>query len=99
VPGVATGKCQLTKLAADAGLPLAHLATAFVLAHPAVTPVLTGPRTMEHLEAALTGADARLSADVLDKIDEIVVPGAEINPADNYITIPALADKSLRRRG
>ena len=51
---------QLTKLAADAGLPLAHLATAFVLAHPAVTSVLTGPRTMDHLQAALAGADARL---------------------------------------
>jgi aryl-alcohol dehydrogenase-like predicted oxidoreductase len=90
---------QLTKLAADAGLPLAHLATAFVLAHPAVTSVLTGPRTMGHLQAALAGADARLSADVLDQIDEIVAPGAEINPADNYVTIPALADKNLRRRG
>ena len=89
---------QLTKLAADAGLPLAHLATAFVLSHPAVTSVLTGPRTMDHLTAALAGADARLSPDVLDRIDEIVAPGAEINPADMYITIPALADKNLRRR-
>jgi aryl-alcohol dehydrogenase-like predicted oxidoreductase len=87
-----------TKLAADAGLPLAHLATAFVLAHPAVTSVLAGPRTMDHLQAALAGADARLDRDVLDKIDEIVAPGAEINPDDNYITIPALADKNLRRR-
>jgi aryl-alcohol dehydrogenase-like predicted oxidoreductase len=89
---------QLTKLAADAGLPLAHLATAFVLAHPAVTSVLTGPRTMNHLTAALAGADVRLNEEVLDKIDEIVAPGAEVNPADNYITIPALADKNLRRR-
>ena len=89
---------QLTKLAADAGLPLAHLASAFVLAHPVVTSVLTGPRTMDHLQAALAGADVRLSQDVLDKIDEIVAPGAEVNPDDNYITIPALADKNLRRR-
>jgi aryl-alcohol dehydrogenase-like predicted oxidoreductase len=89
---------QLTKLAADAGLPLAHLATAFVLAHPAVTSVLTGPRTMDHLQAALAGADTRLDEDILDKIDEIVAPGAELNPGDNYITIPALADEALRRR-
>ncbi len=34
---------QLTKLAADAGLPLTHLATAFARSHPAVTSVLTGP--------------------------------------------------------
>ena len=89
---------QLTKLAADAGLPLAHLATAFVLAHPGVTSVLIGPRTMDHLETTLAGADVRLSADILDRIDEIVAPGSEINPADNYLTIPALADKALRRR-
>jgi AcrR family transcriptional regulator len=44
---------------------------------------------MDHLTAALAGADTRLSPDVLDRIDEIVAPGAEINPADNYITIPA----------
>jgi aryl-alcohol dehydrogenase-like predicted oxidoreductase len=89
---------QLTKLAADAGQPLAHLATAFVLAHPAVTSVLTGPRTVDHLQAALAGADVRLDDATLDRIDEIVAPGAEVNPADNYINIPALADKSLRRR-
>jgi aryl-alcohol dehydrogenase-like predicted oxidoreductase len=88
---------QLTKLAADAGLPLGHMATAFILAHPAVTSVLTGPRTMSHLQAALAGADTRLDDDVLDRIDEIVAPGTEINPADNYYTNPAL-DKRLRRR-
>ena len=80
------------------GRAVRYLATAFVLAHPAVTSVLTGPRTMDHLTAALAGADVRLGQGVLDKIDEIVAPGAEINPADNYITIPALADKNLRRR-
>ena len=90
---------QLTKLAADAGLPLAHLATAFVLAHPAVTSVLIGPRTMDHLQAALAGADARLDDGVLDRIDQIVAPGTEVNPDDNYYTVPALADKRLRRRG
>jgi aryl-alcohol dehydrogenase (NADP+) len=36
---------------------------------------------------------------VLDRIDEIVPPGTEINPADNYQAAhPALADKRLRRR-
>jgi aryl-alcohol dehydrogenase (NADP+) len=53
---------------------------------------------VDHLQAALSGADTRLDDAILDKIDEIVAPGAEINPADNYITIPALADKTLRRR-
>jgi aryl-alcohol dehydrogenase-like predicted oxidoreductase len=89
---------QLTKLAADAGLPLAHLATGFVLAHPAATAVLIGPRTVEQLHAALAGADVALDPDVLDRIDEIVAPGTEINPADNYFDNPALTYKRLRRR-
>ena len=90
---------QLTKLAADAGLPLTHLATAFVRSHPAVTSVLIGPRRPEQLDDLLAGADVELSEDVLDRIDEIVPPGTEINPADNYLAAhPALEDKRLRRR-
>jgi aryl-alcohol dehydrogenase-like predicted oxidoreductase len=90
---------ELTKLARDAGLPLTHLATAFVRAHPAVTSVLIGPRTPEQLDDLLAGADVALDVDVLDRIDEIVPPGSELNPADNYFaTHPAVEDKRLRRR-
>ncbi|HWD72481.1 MAG TPA: aldo/keto reductase [Actinomycetota bacterium] len=90
---------QLTKLAAEAGMPLTHLATTFVRSHPAVTSVLIGPRTPEHLEDLLAGADVELSEDVLDRIDEIVPPGTELNPADNYLAVPpAVEDKRLRRR-
>jgi aryl-alcohol dehydrogenase-like predicted oxidoreductase len=90
---------QLTALAGEAGVPLAHLATAFVLSHPAVTSVIIGPRTPEQLDDLLAGADAELGEDVLDRIDEIVPPGTELNPADNYFaTSPAIEDKRLRRR-
>ena len=90
---------QLAALAADAGMPLTHLATAFVRSHPAVTSVLIGPRRSEHLDDLLAGADVELSEDVLDRIDEIVPPGSEINPADNYLAAhPAITDKRLRRR-
>jgi aryl-alcohol dehydrogenase-like predicted oxidoreductase len=90
---------QLTKLAAEAGIPLAHLAVAFVLAHPAVTSVLIGPRTPGQLADLLAGAGVELSGEVLDRIDEIVPPGTEINRADNYqADSPALGDKRLRRR-
>jgi aryl-alcohol dehydrogenase-like predicted oxidoreductase len=89
---------ELAKLAAEAGLPLPHLAIGFVLAHPGVTSVIIGPRTMEQLDSLLTGADTVLSADVLDRIDEIVPPGTDLNRADSYYQPPALADKSLRRR-
>ncbi|MFD4570812.1 aldo/keto reductase [Streptomyces sp. NPDC058417] len=90
---------KLTALAAEAGLPLSHLATAFVRAHPAVTAVLIGPRRPEHLADLLAGADVELGDDVLDGIDAIVPPGVDVNPDDFYIDpTPALTDKRLRRR-
>ena len=90
---------RLTELAADAGLPLSHLALAFARAHPAVTSVLIGPRTPAQLDDLLAAADVELTDDVLDRIDEIVPPGTEINPADNYnASLPAIGDKRLRRR-
>jgi len=90
---------QLSRLAAEAGLPLNQLATAFVRSHPAVTSVIIGPRTPGQLDDLLAGADVTLSEDVLDRIDEIVPPGTELNPADNYIAAPrAIEDKRLRRR-
>jgi aryl-alcohol dehydrogenase-like predicted oxidoreductase len=90
---------QLTALAAEAGLPLAQLATAFVVAHPAVTSVIIGPRTAEHLESTLAGADVRLTEDVLDRIDDIVTPGRDLNPIDMYLADPpAMLEKRLRRR-
>jgi aryl-alcohol dehydrogenase-like predicted oxidoreductase len=89
---------QLSELASEAGLTLPHLATAFVLAHPAVTAVLLGPRTMEQLESSLAGVGTVLDADLLDRIDAIVAPGTELNPLDNYYTNPDLADPRRRRR-
>ncbi len=90
---------QLSAVAAEAGLPLTHLATAFVRSHPAVTSVIIGPRTLGQLEDLLAGAEVVLAGDVLDRIDEIVPPGTEVNPADNYFAgHPALEDRQLRRR-
>jgi aryl-alcohol dehydrogenase-like predicted oxidoreductase len=89
---------ELAKVAQDAGTPLTHLALAFARSHPAVTSVLIGPRTREQLGGLLAGADVELSDDILDRIDEIVAPGTEVNAADNYnATPPALVDKRLRR--
>ena len=44
---------ELEKVAADAGMPLTHLAIGFTLAHPAVSAAIIGPRTMEQLEGLL----------------------------------------------
>ncbi|MEV0064997.1 MULTISPECIES: aldo/keto reductase [unclassified Amycolatopsis] len=101
-PGVqakADAVAELTKLAADTGISVPHLAIAFVRAHPAVTSVLIGPRRPEHLTDLLAGADVELSDDVLDRIDEIVPPGVDVHSGDFYINpTPAILDKRLRRR-
>ncbi|MFI6350180.1 aldo/keto reductase [Streptomyces sp. NPDC050560] len=89
----------LREIAAEAGLTLPHLALGFVLAHPAVTSVIIGPRTHEQLVGLLDGGDVELPVDVLDRIDEVVPPGVDVNPADNYkATPPDLTDLALRRR-
>jgi aryl-alcohol dehydrogenase-like predicted oxidoreductase len=89
---------ELALLAEEAGIPLIHLAIAFVLNHPAVTSAIIGPRTMEHLESQLGAADVTLSADVLDRIDEIVPPGTNFSWPDAGWVPPSVADASTRRR-
>ncbi len=88
---------QLAELADKAGLTLIQLAIAFALRHPAVTAVIIGPRTMEHLESQLAAADVELPGDVLDRIDEIVPPGVTLNPADGGWVSPALQPEARRR--
>src|SRR4051812_43263003 len=89
---------QLAQLADEAGMTLIEMALAFVIQHPGVTSAIIGPRTMEHLESQLTGADVELSEEVLDRIDEIVPPGTNFSPGDAGYVPPALASASERRR-
>jgi aryl-alcohol dehydrogenase-like predicted oxidoreductase len=88
---------QLAVLAEEAGLTLVHLAIAFVIRHPAVTAAIIGPRTMEQLESQLGAADVTLEDAVLDRIDEIVVPGTNVNPADGGWQNPDLEPAARRR--
>jgi aryl-alcohol dehydrogenase-like predicted oxidoreductase len=87
----------LAKLAEEAGITLIEMALAFVIRHPAVTAAIIGPRTMEHLESQLTAADVQLSDDVLNKIDEIVPPGVNLNEGDSGWQNPALEPAARRR--
>jgi aryl-alcohol dehydrogenase-like predicted oxidoreductase len=89
---------QLIPLAGEAGMPLTHLAMAFVLAHPGVTSALIGPRTMAHLEDLLAGADTALDDDLLDRIDKIVPPGTDIGTLDMAYQPPAITHTQLWRR-
>jgi aryl-alcohol dehydrogenase-like predicted oxidoreductase len=88
---------ELTELAENAGISLIHLALAFVMRHPAVTAPIIGPRTMEQLESQLGAADVELSDEILDRIDAIVPPGVNVNPADAGWDNPALAPSARRR--
>lgn len=85
-------------LAEEAGLPLTHLALAFVIAHPGVTAALIGPRTMEQLDDLLAAADVQLPDDLLDRIDEIVPPGTGVGRMDQEYNTPPIVDAALRRR-
>jgi aryl-alcohol dehydrogenase-like predicted oxidoreductase len=89
---------RLTELAAAAGCSLPQLAVAFPVAHPAVTSVIIGPRTMQQLQDLLDGASLALNDDILDQIDQIVPPGANRYNPDQAWSPPALADPALRRR-
>jgi aryl-alcohol dehydrogenase-like predicted oxidoreductase len=89
---------ELIKIAADAGTSLTHLAIAFVISHPAVTSAIIGPRTMEQLTDLLDGAGLALDDVILDRIDQVVPPGVNLNPADAGWQPPALTDPLLRRR-
>ena len=88
---------QLAQLAEEAGISLIEMAIAFVIDHPAVTAAIIGPRTIEQLESQLPAAEITLSDDVLDRIDEIVAPGTNINPADGGWVSPALETAARRR--
>jgi aryl-alcohol dehydrogenase-like predicted oxidoreductase len=87
----------LAQLAEEAGMSLIEMAIAFVLDHPAVTAAIIGPRTMEQLEGQLPAADVVLDQAVLDRIDEIVPPGVNVNPADGGWVNPALQPAARRR--
>ncbi len=89
---------QLQAVADDAGMTLIELALAFVLVHPAVTCPIIGPRTMEQLESQITAVDHTLDDALLDRIDEIVPPGTEIEGSERAWMPPALTNKKLRRR-
>jgi aryl-alcohol dehydrogenase-like predicted oxidoreductase len=85
---------QLAEAAEGVGASLIELAIAFVVNHPAVTSAIVGPRTMEQLDGQLPAAEVALDAAVLDRIDEIVQPGVNLNPADTsygeHVLKPAL---------
>jgi aryl-alcohol dehydrogenase-like predicted oxidoreductase len=90
---------QLIPLAESADMSLMHMALAFVVAHPALTSAIIGPRTMDHLDGLLEGAEVVLSDELLDRIDEIVPPGVDVAPLEMAAySPPPILHAPLRRR-
>lgn len=90
---------QLIPLAESAGMSLIHMALAFVVAHPALTSAIIGPRTMEQLDGLLDGTGVELSDEILDRIDAIVPPGVDVAPLEQAAYAPPpITQASLRRR-
>jgi aryl-alcohol dehydrogenase-like predicted oxidoreductase len=88
---------NLAAVADKAAMPLAHMAVAFTLAHPAVTSAIIGPRTMEQLQDLIGGADARLDDATLDAIDEVMPPGSYVDDSDLGYTPPEMSTEARRR--
>jgi aryl-alcohol dehydrogenase (NADP+) len=90
---------QLIPLAESAGMSLIQMALAFVVAHPALTSAIIGPRTPEQLDGLLAGAGVALNDELLDAIDAIVPPGVDVAPLESAAYAPpAIKEALLRRR-
>jgi aryl-alcohol dehydrogenase-like predicted oxidoreductase len=88
---------QLAEVAEGADVSLIELAIAFAANHPAVTSAIIGPRTIEQLDSQIPAADVALDAAMLDRIDEIVRPSVNLNPADTSYG-EAVLEPARRRR-
>jgi aryl-alcohol dehydrogenase-like predicted oxidoreductase len=100
-PGEATKRAAaeaLGDLAEKFDLSVIDMAIAFVLNHPAVTAAIIGPRTMEQLEPQLGSSDVVLPAELLDAIDAVVPPGANLDAGDAGWEPPSLLAEHRRRR-
>jgi hypothetical protein len=68
------------------------------MAHRGVTSAILGPRTMQQLDDLLAGAEVHLGDDVLDRIDQIAPPGADVGLNEAAYNPPAILQGHLRRR-
>lgn len=80
---------QRLKTHCDArGVPLAHFATAWVLAHRAVSSVIAGPRTLDQWQGYLGALDCPIEASDEALVDSLVTPGHPSTPGYNDPAYP-----------
>jgi aryl-alcohol dehydrogenase-like predicted oxidoreductase len=75
---------QLQPVAAEAGLSLAQLALAWVLQNPNVSSAIIGASRPEQVRDNVKAAGVKLSAEVMRKIDAVVGPVVERDPAKTF---------------
>ncbi len=71
----------LQPLAAQAGLPMSQLALAWVLHNPNVSSAIIGATRPEQITENVAASGVKLDADLLDRIDEVLGPIIERDPA------------------
>jgi len=79
---------KLQEHAKAKGLTLAQFATAWVLAHRAVSSVIAGPRTLEQWQGYLAAVDAKLGDEDEALVDSFVRPGHPSTPGYNDPAYP-----------
>ena len=71
---------QLQEHVASRGITLAQFATAWVLAHRAVSSVIAGPRTLSQWQAYAPALEVKLTAEDEALVDSLVAPGHPSTP-------------------
>jgi aryl-alcohol dehydrogenase-like predicted oxidoreductase len=79
---------QLAPLAADAGLSMAALAVAWVLQNDNVATAIIGASRPEQVHDNVAAAGVTLDADLMTRIDEILDPVVERDPAKTHESSP-----------
>ncbi|MGW0195404.1 aldo/keto reductase family protein [Nonomuraea sp. NPDC003201] len=72
---------ELKPIAADLGLSMAQLAVAWVLQNPNVSSAIVGASRPEQVRDNVKAAGVKLDADVLKRIDDVLDPVVERDPA------------------
>jgi aryl-alcohol dehydrogenase-like predicted oxidoreductase len=78
---VLTGVQQLKPIADEAGLTMAQLSIAWVLQNKNVASAIMGASRPEQIEKNVAAAGVKLDAVIMDKIDAVIGPLAERDPA------------------
>ena len=79
---------KLSEHCARKGVALSHFATAWVLAHRAVSAVIAGPRTFEQWKEYVSGLDYEITSEDETLVDSLVSSGHPSTPGYNDPAYP-----------